>query len=199
MQNNDYTQMWLRDLIERLGETEVQKILSTFECPLNLDIENFIKNTAITFTKNQLAPTCLVFIRQDDKPILLGYYTLTVKTLNLESMNISKTLAKKVSKFATYNEELKTYSVPSPLIAQLGKNFHNGYNKLIAGDELLQMACNKVSEVQKFIGGKTVYLECENHTNLLNFYKDNGFIEFGTRNRQENQDDKELIRLLKYL
>jgi hypothetical protein len=199
MQTNDYTQVWLRDLIERLGETEVHRILSTFECPLNLDIENFIKSTAITFTKNQLAPTCLVFIRQDDKPILLGYYTLTVKTLNLESMDISKTLAKKVSKFATYNEELKTYSVPSPLIAQLGKNYHNGYNRLIAGDELLQMACNKVSEVQKFIGGKTVYLECENCINLLNFYKDNGFVEFGTRSRQDSQDGRELIRLLKYL
>lgn len=121
MNLNDYTQIWLRDLIEQLGETQVEKILSTFECPKNNDIEYFIRNTAVNFTKNQLAPTCLVFVYSENGPILIGYYTITMKTLNLESMNISKSLNKKISKFATYNEELHTHSVPSPLIAQLRK------------------------------------------------------------------------------
>lgn len=58
------------------------------------------------------------------------------------------------------------------------------------------MACNQIKDIQKIVGGKIVYLECENKEELLHFYKDNGFIIF---NERHQEDGKELIQLLKYL
>lgn len=37
-----------------------------------------------------------------------------------------------------------SFVIVAPLIAQLGKNYANGYNKLITGDELLAMALEKL-------------------------------------------------------
>lgn len=196
MNKNRFTQIQLKELITQLGETEVQKIISSFQCPQNDDIEHFIRKLAIPFTKSQIAQTYLVFFCEDSLPNLVGYYSLAVKTLNLEGMQLSQTLRKKVSKFATYNSELDTYSVPAPLVAQLGKNFYNRYNKLITGEELLEMACEKVMLAQEILGGKIVYLECEDKEKLVSFYKDNGFVVFGERIQQNG---KKLIQLMKYM
>ena len=94
---------------------------------------------------------------------------------------LSKTLKKRINKFGHYEEDLKKYVVNAPLIGQLGKNFNNNYNELITGDELLKIACNQVKLIQRVVGGKFVYLECENHPRLIEFYETNGFVNFGTR------------------
>lgn len=44
----------------------------------------------------------------------------------------------------------------APLIGQLGKNYTDGLNELITGDELLKMACDKVVDIQCNIGGSFV-------------------------------------------
>jgi hypothetical protein len=41
-----------------------------------------------------------------------------------------------------------------PLIGQLGKNYASGSENLIAGDELLELALDKVEIAQKIISGK---------------------------------------------
>lgn len=91
----------------------------------------------------------------------------------------------------------------APLIAQLGKNYLNGYNKLITGDELLQLACDEISMVLKNVGGKVVYLECEPIEKLKSFYINNGFKIFNIR--QMDRDEVELtggklyLQMLKYM
>lgn len=52
---------------------------------------------------------------------------------------LSSKLSKRISKFGTYDDNLKGYNIAAPLIAQLGKNFTNELNKLITGDELLKI------------------------------------------------------------
>ena len=93
--------------------------------------------------------------------------------------------------------------IMSPLIAQLGKNYDNNYNTLITGDELLKMAIDKVIEAQQIIGGKIVYVECEDIDFLTRFYTTNGFVVFGKRplDKDERTDmsGSHLIQLLKYL
>ena len=81
--------------------------------------------------------------------------------------------------------------IPAPLIAQLGKNFQDGLNRLISGDELLKMAIERVAIVQEQIGGKVVYLECEDNAKLVQFYESNGFVTFGKR-----EVDKEEVALM---
>lgn len=74
---------------------------------------------------------------------------------------------------------------------------------MITGDELLKLACDKVQEIQKNIGGKIVYLECEDTVKLVGFYQDNGFYNFGKRTLEHDETDvmsgQYLIQMLKYL
>ena len=49
----------LSNMLGELEEEEVKKILSSFSCPLNKDVEEFLKNKAIEFSKQGLASTHL--------------------------------------------------------------------------------------------------------------------------------------------
>lgn len=78
-----------------------------------------------------------------------------------------------MAKFATSNG--KACTIVAPLIAQLSKNFADGNDTLISGVEILEMDCNKLKEAQKEIGGRIIYLECEDKEKLKRFYEDYGF------------------------
>lgn len=111
-------------------------------------------------------------------------------------------LRSRINQFATYDSDSKSYILPAPLIAQLGKNYSNGYNNLITGDELLAEACNKIKRMQFDMGGKFAYLECEDKHKLTSFYKKNGFWEFDKRKLDKDETDKldgdYLVQMLKY-
>ena len=57
--------------------------------------------------------------------------------------------------------------------------------------------------MQALVGGKFVYLECEEKPKLIDFYKSNGFVEFGRRALEIDEIDDtsqiSLVQLLKYL
>ena len=139
-----YQIIHLADMIKQLGEDETKSILSSFSCPLNKDVEYFLKHKAITFSNQGLAKTQLVFTSFRGEPCLVGYYTICNKyiVVPFKERKFSNTLKKRLGKFARYNRDLKAYIMSAPLIAQLGKNFNNGCNKLITGDELLKLACD---------------------------------------------------------
>lgn len=77
-----------------------------------------------------------------------------------------------------------------PLIGQLGKNYYNGYNDLISGDILLKLACDKVKEAQDILGGRFVFLECEDKPQLKDFYESNGFVCFAKRNLEKDERER---------
>ena len=79
------------------------------------------------------------------------------------------------------------FVIMAPLIAQLGKNYDNGCEKLITGDELLKMALDKIRLAQRIIGGKVVYVECEDVDFLKDFYQSNGFVVFGSRKLDKDE------------
>lgn len=182
-------------LMEEIGEEPTKEILSDFSCPLNPDVEGFLKRKAMEFEKQRISRTQLVFASYKNKTVLVGYYTLATKSFNITKATLSASTRKKITKFATYNPDIKAYILPAPLIGQLGKNFRNGYNKLISGDELLKMACDDVQLTQSILGGKVVYLECEDKPFLLDFYGANGFVEFDRRklDRDETDIDGEVL------
>ena len=98
--------------------------------------------------------------------------------------------------------QTKTYHLSAPLIAQLGKNYANGMDQLITGDELLKIACDEIRRVQYVLGGRFVYLECEDKPCLTDFYGRNGFCEFDRRSLDPDETDIEgeyLVQMLKYL
>lgn len=192
----------LKKLVSNIGEDKVKEILSEFSCPINEDIEYFLKSKSIEFEKQSISATQLVFTSFKSNVVLIGYYTLATKAFNISKMSISKKLIKKLNKFATYSPELKAYILPAPLIAQLGKNYNNNYNKLITGDELLSMAIEDIQLTRQLLGGKVAYLECEDKPKLIDFYTENGFVQFGIRQLDKDEtylDGEYLIQMLKYL
>lgn len=198
-----FVKVSLKKLITNIGEDRVKNILSEFSCPLNKDIEYFLRSKAVEFEKQGISRTQLIYASYREKSVLIGYYTLAEKAFIVSSkMSISNSLRKKINKFATYSSELKAYMLPAPLIAQLGKNFANDYNKLISGDELLNMAIEDILLTRQLLGGKVVYLECEDKPRLIDFYKDNGFVQFGTRNLDKDETQltgEYLVQMLKYI
>lgn len=199
---NGYSILSLKDMIDELGESEVKSKLSSFSSPLNKDVEYFIRHKAIEFAKQSIAPTSLVYASYKDEWVLRGYFTITLKAFTVKK-EVGYNTFKRLKKFGTYNDELKSCHIPAPLIAQLSKNFYNGYDKLITGRELLELACDEIRKIQAIGGGKIVYLECEDKPKLKQFYYSNGFREFAKRQLDRDEGDmlsgQYLIQMLKYL
>lgn len=193
----NFRAMNLLELMKNNSEEFVQNWLENFSCSKNPDVEKFIRKNSISFAKQYLSAVWLVFYEEGEEQICVGYFALINKHFQVDLSKLSKTLAKRVQKFATFEETLNRYVVSAPLIGQLGKNYFDNYNKLITGDELLNIACETVREGQKIFGGRLVYLECENVPQLINFYERNGFYNFGRR--ELTGEGKFLIQFLKYL
>lgn len=198
-----YVLVNLKEMIKEIGEEKTKNILSNFSCPLNKDVEYFLSDKAIEFAKQGLAATHLVFTSYKGDTVLIGYFALTVKTFFIGQNTLNKGLRRRINKFAQRNDDMKGYQITAPLIAQLGKSFLNGYCKLISGDELLKMACDKIYQFQQDLGGKVIYLECEDEEKLLEFYITNGFIPFTKReldkHEQADTNCKYLMQLIKYV
>lgn len=190
-------------LIEEVGEERVDEILKTFSCPLNFDVEEFLHRKAIAFSKSGIAKTHLVFASYKNKHEIAGYFSLAGSksfVVSAKSKAISRKIRERIRRFATYDNKLKQYNIPAPLIGQLGKNANSP--NLISGSELLQLACDKIKQVQLDVGGKFAYLECENVPKLVEFYQKNGFVLFGERELdadEKNLKTHTLLQLLKYL
>ena len=198
-----YLQANLRDLIEARGEADIKAELSEFLCPLNPDVESFIRDKAILFARQGIASTHVVYASFRGEPVIAGYYALAIKTVTIKSTVLKSRIWKsRLSRFTEYHPELKSYIGAMPLIGQLGKNYANDYNKLITGDDLLEIACQKVRSAQYMLSGKLVYLECEDKPELITFYERNGFTEFNRRkldgDEQSNDGKDYLLQMIKY-
>jgi len=199
-----YVLVNLKEMIKELGEEKVKTILSNFSCPINKDVEIFItsQSKAIEFAKQGIAATHLVFTSYKDELVLIGYFSLANKYFSIDLSAMTKSFRQRLNKFAQYDKESKKHYITAPLLAQLGKNFNNGYDRLISGDELLKIACDKIYDIQLNLGGKVIYVECEDNEKLMEFYKSNGFRFFAKRtldkHERSNTDSTELMQLLRY-
>ena len=197
----NYVQTNILDILEYIGEDACQNILSSFICPLNPDVEDFIHTKAIQFAKQRIAVSYLVFVEQEEQKYLVGYYTLANKFVCVNSSALSKTMQKKIGKFSQYDPSLERFMVSMPLIAQLGKNFASTTPISIAGSDLLELAMERVLEIEHLIGGKTVYIECNSQPKLFDFYSSAGFFPFDERIRLTDDiddNDRVLVQMLKY-
>ena len=193
----------IEHLIIAIGEEKSNEILSDFSSPPNLDVETFLKKNAVLSNTQGFSRTRLVFAQYSGKPVLAGYYTLANKIIVIKNTcKLSKTMRKCIARFGVYNQELDQREVSAPLIAQLGKNFRYKDNKIISGNDLLELATNSVRQALRLLGGRVVYLECEDIPYLIKFYDANGFIVFDERSldteeRKQIKGEK-LIQMIKY-
>ena len=183
---------------EEVGEPALVELLSGFSSPKNKDVERFLKKSAIEFTKKNQSVTYLVVSAEDVR--LLGYFTLALKPLTVRGETVSNTVKKKLLRVSEWDEKSDTYTMSAYLIAQLGKNFTNGADQKITGEELLALAWDKIKEIQYLGGGVVTFLEAENEEKLLSFYRDNRFSQFDTRQTASDTDEShELVQLLRLL
>lgn len=182
----------------KLGENRLLQVLSGFSCPKNPDVERFLKNSSIEFTKKNQSVTYLVFDVSSME--LVGYFTIALKPLTVRGETVSNTVKKKLIRVSELDEQSQTYTMSAYLIAQLGKNFKNGAEKKITGEELLELAWDIVEKMQYMGGGMVTFLEAENSVKLLSFYQANRFQTFDIRQTATgSKEPHELVQLLRLL
>ncbi len=182
----------------RIGEERLIQILSNFSCPKNPDVERFLKQNSIEFTKKNQSVTYLVFSTEDFK--LLGYFTIALKPLTVRGETVSNTIKRKLLRVSELDKKSDTYTMSAYLIAQLGKNYTDGRNSKITGKDLIELAWMVIEEMQYMGGGMVTFLEAENEEKLLSFYRENRFSQFDTRQTVgSTTEPHELVQLLRLL
>ena len=90
--------------------------MKTFYSPINLEIENFVRNKAIDFARRKLSVTYLV--NDLDDGAILGFFALTHKAVLIPRANLSKSSLKKLERFARLDRATGEYMASAFLIAQ---------------------------------------------------------------------------------
>lgn len=191
------------DNIDRIGVDATIEILDKFstkrsirEDSLNEDIEIFLKNNAIQFSKEKKSITYLVL--DTEKGTLLGYFTLAHKIVKIPPSILSNTRKRRIERYAKFDEALNAYPVSAFLIAQFGKNYSLSEEQRINGNDLMKLADRELYEIQHRIGGGLKFLECEPDKKLIGFYQhQQNFTSFGKR--ISKKDGKEYVQLMKFL
>ena len=181
-----------------LGEDEIQNILSDFYCELNPDVERFLKEQSIEFTKKQQSVTYVIL--DEDTASSLGYFTLAIKPLSVTLDDFSNTMKKRIARVSKVDKNTGKYTFSAYLIAQLARNFSPRLKRSFSGQDVLEVAIKQIKEIQYMAGGMVYFLEAENHPKLLKFYEDNGFKRFATKDVERSDGEQHtLVQLLKIL
>ncbi|MCM1044024.1 MAG: GNAT family N-acetyltransferase [Candidatus Gastranaerophilales bacterium] len=199
-QTNNFIVLNIREYLEdkKLGEDKLVKLLSEFSCPLNSDVERFLKQQSVAFAKKHQAVTYLVLSPENAE--LLGYFSITIKPLVIKAEPFSNTVKRKLARFSEIDQNEQTYNIAAYLIAQLGKNFNERVMGRITGRQLLEAAIRQTRVLQYQAGGMVTFVETDNKEKLLSFYESYGFKRFDTRQTMSGTDEPhELVQLLRLL
>lgn len=182
-----YRTVLLNDLIYKfeLSEDDINSILAEFSCPLNDDVEYFVKHKAVQFEKVDLARTYFVYAIDNGESKLCGMYSLATGHLELDSKLTRK---QKRSFFGTTYSLGKT--INTHLIGQLSKNFSNNNDKLISGDLLIELAFERIKERNMLSPSPVIHIDCKDELKLRSFYERMGFVYF------KKNEDKDLLMYL---
>lgn len=186
-------------MIEEAGEDVAKSILATFVCPPNPEIEDFLLDKAIDSARQGRTATHLLL---DDANQVIAYFTVMIKIVSVQKERVAGRMKQRVARFADQpgSPDNGYYEIPAYLIAQFGKNYSPKVNESISGDELMAIAYKYIGIAQKNIGGRIVYIECDNNNKLVDFYSRNSFIAFGERPATEdNADGRIYIQMLRYV
>ena len=74
----------LKDIYNAIGEEKTKEKLREFSCSLNNDVEYFLKEKAIEFSKQDISRTYIVMSQYKNKDIIVGYFAITNKVTNIK-------------------------------------------------------------------------------------------------------------------
>ena len=160
-----YSEKSLGLILAEYGVERTQKVLSSFICD-NSEVQDFINNRAITHEERGLAKTILIF--DDDNSIIVGFYTLSIKSLVL-SEKLSSSKRKRYFGTAQTNGDV----IPAILIWQLAKNY--AVDSCFTGSDLMNLIFGYIYRVDKMLPSVVSYVEHNGSKNLFKYYEKHGF------------------------
>ena len=170
----------LKTVAAIIEDNNLHKLLSSFSCSYDTDIEHFLHNTALNFELLSKARTYLIFDERDilvgnNSPIIYGYVSLALKILSVPD-SISNRMRKELDGLNAKIHGQRITDFPCYLIGQLSKNT-NINNNPVSGNDLLQIAFDIIASASDAVGGRYMMIECRNEHKLLEFYNNNNFFE----------------------
>ena len=75
--NNEFLILNIREYLKQ-GK-ELERIFSSFSCEMNSDVEKFLLQQSMDFTKKNQSVTYIVISPQHNK--IVGYFTITIKPI----------------------------------------------------------------------------------------------------------------------
>ena len=130
-----------------------------------------MKEQSIEFTKKNQSVTYLVFSNEDAS--LVGYFTITIKPITVNAENFSNTMKRKIARVSELDEENGTYTLSAYLLHNWGKNFKDGANEKITGEQLLHAAVDTIKELSIYGWRNGNFpLKRKNKEKLMHFYQE---------------------------
>ena len=158
----------------------IKRLLETFSCSKNFDLQDFLHNKALTFEQHLRSRTYL-YVDNETKEVV-AYFTIAI------SMLFTNDLSNDTIKLLDgYKDD--TRSIPCFLIGQLGKS--DKYKKYKIGEYLLSDALDIIDCSQNSLGGRFILIDSVNNPKVLEFYKENSFLAI------ENDKESESIKMIK--
>jgi len=177
---NSLTFVALNELLSQHTQEKIDKLLTTFECTQNPDLEEFltIPTKAIQSEKRAITRTYLYLELQNNKLTVVAYFTIAIKILY--SDGLSKSVIKKLDGVDKHRE-----AMPSYLIAQLGKSKTCRYK---IGLYILDNAIEKIRQSHQVVGGRFIILDSVNIQKVIAFYQSepNSFILLDKNTKEPN-------------
>lgn len=159
---------------------KVKRLLETFNCTRNTDLQNFLHNKAVTFEKN-LRSRSYLYIDNDTQEVA-AYFTITISTLHTDGIS-----SEVIELLDGYKDDIA--SIPCFLIGQLGKSDKFEPRKI--GEYILDDAIEIIDQSQNTLGGRFILLDAINKEQVIKFYENNAFFPI------ENDPDSESIKMIK--
>ncbi|WP_294428369.1 hypothetical protein [uncultured Treponema sp.] len=192
--NNTYNIQRLDEILSYSDGEQFFNLLADSFSSLNADVEFFLKNKAVQSTKLRTSVTYIISKDISDSEIdFAGYFTLASKILRIPQAGLSNSEKKTLKLYSHFDETNDTYNCPAILLAQFGRNF-NPNSQSITGQDLMEITLTQVRFIQSLIGGRTVFLECENKTKLIDFYQTHNFKLLDTP-AHLSKNNKELFQM----
>lgn len=92
-----------------IRKEDLNAIISSFSCSINTDVEAFLKNNAVTFTKKQQSVTYLIF--SPENMFLVGYFSITIKPVTVSVIIISSSTKRKLTRLSGFNEKTNNSTI----------------------------------------------------------------------------------------
>jgi len=179
--DNTFSLFQLSEIIHfHQSTSQVKKLLKTFSCKRNKDLEDFLHNKALTFEKHLRSRTYL-YIDNETKEVA-AYFTIAISMLYTD--NIS---TKTIKLLDGYKDNITT--IPCFLIGQLGKS--DKYEKFKIGEYILEDSIDVIDKAHNTLGGRFILLDAVNDDRLIKFYKNNLFFPI------EENDKNESIKMIR--